>query len=92
MITTYLRFRQIRDLELLANSFQIVPGLLLRVLCGLLCVRLGLQLMDGLAQTLNFLSVSNRAARHIRTGMNAGYVGAEAIEIHSEVVAGVKGG
>jgi hypothetical protein len=58
----------------------------------LLGVRIGLQLLDGLAQALSFLSVSNLAARYIRTGMNASYVGAEAIEIYSEGVASVKGG
>jgi hypothetical protein len=77
-------------LELLANSFQIALGLLLRVLCGLLGVGIRLQLMDGLVQALSFLPVSNLAAGYIGTGMHARHVGAETIEIHSEIVAGVK--
>src|ERR1700688_2091600 len=47
--------------------------------------------MDGLVQALSLLSVSDLAAGHIRTGVHAGCVGAETIEIDSQIVAGVKG-
>jgi hypothetical protein len=54
--------RHFLGLELLANSFQIVLGLLLRVLCGLLGIGIRLQLVDGFVQALSFLSVSSLAA------------------------------
>jgi len=47
--------------------------------------------MDGLVQTLSFLFVSDLAAGHIRTGVHTRYIGAETIEIDSQIVAGVKG-
>ena len=65
--------------------------MLLSVLCGLLGVGIRLQLMDGFVQTLGFLSVRDFAAGHIRTCVHTCHVGAQAIEIHSEIVAGVKG-
>src|SRR6202030_816611 len=57
----------------------------------LLGVDIRLQLMDGLAQALSFLSVSNLAAGHIRTGVYTRCVGVETVEIDSQIVAGVKG-
>ena len=47
--------------------------------------------MDGLVQALSLLSVSDLAAGHIRAGVHTRCVGAETIEIHSQIVAGVKG-
>jgi hypothetical protein len=47
--------------------------------------------MDSFVQALSLLSVSNLAARHIGIGMHARHIGTETIEIHSEIVAGVKG-
>jgi hypothetical protein len=47
-------------LELPADSFEIVLGLLLRVLCGLLGIGIRLQLMDGPAQALRFLCQRER--------------------------------
>ena len=76
--------------ELPADFLQVVLGLLLCFLCGLLGVGTRLQFMDGLGQAVSFLSVSGLAARHIRTGVHTGHVGAEAIEIYCEIVAGVK--
>ena len=78
--------------QLSTDSIQIVLGLLLRVLCGLLGVGIGLQMMNSLVQTLGFLSVSGPTAGHIGTGMHARHVGAETIEIHSEIMDSVKGG
>ena len=78
--------------QLPTDCLQIFLGLLLRVLCGLPSVDIRLQLMDGLIQTLGFLSVGNFATRQIRIGMHTRYVGAEAIEIQSKIVTGVKGG
>ena len=46
--------------------------------------------MDGLVQALRFLSVSDLAAGNIGAGVHTGRVSAEAIEIHVEIVAGVK--
>src|SRR5271157_2390104 len=48
--------------------------------------------MDGPVQILGFLSVSDLAAGNIYTRVHTRHGGAEAIEIHSEIVAGVKGG
>jgi hypothetical protein len=78
-------------MNLPTDSFHIVLGLPLRVLFGLLGVGIRLQLMDGFGQVLSFLSVSDLAPGHIRTGVHTRYVRAEAIEIHSEIVASVKG-
>jgi hypothetical protein len=47
--------------------------------------------MDGPAQALSFLSVSNLATGDVRTSVHTRSVGAKAIEIDSEIVAGVKG-
>src|ERR1700676_4724767 len=80
-----------RASELPADCLQIVLALLLRVFCGLLCGNIRLQLMDCPAQALSFLSVSDLAAGHIRTRVYTRCVGAETIEIHSQIVAGVKG-
>src|SRR5277367_6140174 len=72
------------------DSLQVVLGLLLRLFRGLLGIGVGLQLMDSLVQTLSLLFVSDLAAGHIRTGVHACRVCAEAVEIQSEIVAGVK--
>src|ERR1700728_9535 len=46
--------------------------------------------MDGIAQALRFFSISELAAGNIGAGVYAGRVGAQAIEIYIEIVAGVK--
>ena len=76
--------------ELAADGFQVVFGLLLGVLDSLLGVGIGLQLVDRLVQALRFVSVGNFAARGVRTSVHTCHVGAEAIEVHAEIVAGVK--
>src|ERR1700719_5308020 len=78
-------------LDLAADSFQIVLGLLLCFFRGLFGVGVRLQLMDGFGQAFGVLSVNGLASGYIRAGMHACCVGAKAVEIHSEIVAGVKG-
>ncbi len=47
--------------------------------------------MNRLVQALRFLSIGDLAAGHIRTGVDARRVCAEAIEIQSQIVTGVEG-
>ena len=47
--------------------------------------------MDGIVQAMSLPFVSDFTAGHIRAGVHTRHVGAETIEIHSEIVAGVKG-
>src|ERR1700689_3484456 len=46
--------------------------------------------MDSFVQSLSLLSVSDLASGYIRAGVHTRRIGAETIEIHSEIVAGMQ--
>src|SRR5437660_7952793 len=73
-----------------AEILQIVLGLLLGVLGCSLGVRAGIQLMNRFVQALGLVTDGALAAGKVRIGLYAGYLSAQAVKLHTKIVARVE--
>src|SRR5579859_4467565 len=78
------------DLALGADLFQIILGLLLGALCFRLCVNFRLEPFQRFVQADWLVPDGPFAAGNVRTGVYASDVGADAVEIESDIAAGMK--
>src|SRR6267142_6747319 len=70
-----------------AEILQIVLGLLLGVLGCSLGVRAGIQLMNRFGQALGLVTDGALAAGKVRIGLHGGDLSAQAVKLHTKIVA-----